>query len=56
MAAARNGTGRDGAGRGRDYYAQPPRRRGLFGGWFRQQQPYGGPQGYYQPRGYYRGY
>ena len=43
-------------GRGRDYYAQPPRRRGLFGGWFRQQEPYGGPQGYYQPRGYYRGY
>ena len=42
-------------GRGRDYYDQPPRRRGLFGGWFRQQ-PYGGPQGYYQPRGYYRGY
>jgi len=31
-------------------------RRGLFGGWFRQQ-PYGGPQGYYRPpRGYYRGY
>jgi lipoprotein-anchoring transpeptidase ErfK/SrfK len=33
-------------------------RRGLFGGWFRQQ-PYGGPQNYYRPpppRGYYRGY
>jgi lipoprotein-anchoring transpeptidase ErfK/SrfK len=34
-------------------------RRGLFGGWFRQQ-PFGGPQGYYRPppppRGYYRGY
>lgn len=31
-------------------------RRGLFGGWFRQQ-PYGGPQGYYRPpRGYYRNY
>jgi hypothetical protein len=37
-------------------YDQRPR-RGLFGGWFRQQ-PYGGPQGYYRPpRGYYpRGY
>jgi hypothetical protein len=33
-------------------------RRGLFGGWFRQQ-PYGGPQGYYRPpppRYYQRGY
>jgi lipoprotein-anchoring transpeptidase ErfK/SrfK len=46
-----------GYGPGQDYYAPPPpRRRGLFGGWFRQQQPYGGPQGYYRPRGYYRGY
>ena len=38
-------------------YYPPPRRGGLFGGWFRQE-PYGGPQGYYRPpRGYYqRGY
>jgi lipoprotein-anchoring transpeptidase ErfK/SrfK len=32
---------------------QPQKRRGLFGRrWF---QPFGGPQGYYAPRGYYRG-
>ena len=40
---------------GDGYYPQPPKkRRGLFGRrWF---QPYGGPQGYYGPRGnyYYR--
>jgi lipoprotein-anchoring transpeptidase ErfK/SrfK len=43
-------------GPGPGYYP-PPRRGGLFGGWFRQE-PYGGPQGYYRPpRGYYqRGY
>jgi lipoprotein-anchoring transpeptidase ErfK/SrfK len=43
-------------GPGPGYYP-PPRRGGLFGGWFRQQ-PWGGPQGYYRPpRGYYqRGY
>ena len=33
---------------GQNYY--PPPRRGFFGRWF---QPYDGPQGYYQPRGYY---
>jgi lipoprotein-anchoring transpeptidase ErfK/SrfK len=32
---------------GQNYY---PPRRGFFGRWF---QPYDGPQGYYQPRGYY---
>lgn len=40
---------------GPGYFAPPPPRRGLFGGWFRG--PYGSPQGYYRPpRGYYRGY
>jgi lipoprotein-anchoring transpeptidase ErfK/SrfK len=45
-----------GPGPGYDQRYDRPR-RGLFGGWFRQQ-PYGGPQGYYRPpRGYYpRGY
>lgn len=45
-------------GPGPGYYPQQPQRRGLFGGWFRQQ-PYGGPQGYYRPpapRYYQRGY
>jgi len=38
---------------GQGYYYPQQRRRGLFGR--RWNQPYG-PQGYYQPRGYYRGY
>jgi lipoprotein-anchoring transpeptidase ErfK/SrfK len=50
-----DGPGWGGQGRGY-YYPPPPRRRGLFGGWFRQQPYYDGPQGYYRPRGYYRGY
>jgi lipoprotein-anchoring transpeptidase ErfK/SrfK len=41
---------------GPGYYPPPPRRRGLFGGWFRWG-PYAGPQGYDRPpRGYYPGY
>jgi lipoprotein-anchoring transpeptidase ErfK/SrfK len=41
-----------GYGPGQGYYAQPPRRRGFFGRFF-QPEPYGGPQGYYRPRGGY---
>ena len=41
---------------GPGYYPPPPRRRGLFGGWFRWG-PFGGQQGYDRPpRGYYPGY
>jgi lipoprotein-anchoring transpeptidase ErfK/SrfK len=50
----RDGGGADWFPPGRDYYP-PPRRRGLFGGFF--QPRYYGPQGYYRPpRGYYRDY